>query len=106
MAGITVLDNLCERFYRTGQRCLADRDYRGAITEFTKVLNGLPHHRGAHYLLAKRLLRFGRVEEAIATLQKMRRLFPADPRVALALGRLLMKTDRKAEGIEALERAL
>lgn len=59
MAGITVLENLCERFYRTGQRCLADRDYRGAITEFTKVLNGLPHHRGAHYLLAESLLRFG-----------------------------------------------
>jgi tetratricopeptide (TPR) repeat protein len=106
MINTRVSDSLWERFYWRGQRYMADRDYQGAVAEFKKVLGGLPHHRGAHYLLAESLLWMGRVQEAIAVLKKMRGIFPADPRAALALGRLLLKTGRKAEGIEALEQAL
>ncbi len=106
MVNIRVTDSLWERFYWRGQRYLGDRDYQGAAAEFKKVLGGLPHHRGAHYRLAEGLLWMGRAQEAIEVLKEMQRVFPADPRAALALGRLLLKTGRKAEGIEALEQAL
>lgn len=106
MINTRVSDSLWERFYCRGQRYMADRNYQGAAAEFKKVLGGLPHHRGAHYLLVESLLRMGRVQEAIEVLKEMQRVFPANPRAALALGRLLLKTGRKAEGIEALEQAL
>src|SRR5579864_5808987 len=85
---------------------LHDWDWVGLEQDFKRALELNPGHAIAHYWYAEYLTAMGRGEEAVATVQRIRRMDPLNSLFNASLGMILYLTRRFDEAVEQLSHAL
>jgi TolB-like protein/Flp pilus assembly protein TadD len=83
-----------------------ERDYAGALAEFTAAQKKLPNDAGITAAIAYIDRRLGRWDDAIATLQRATAQDPQSAEIVLSLGETLNFTRRYPEAERALRRGL
>jgi len=77
-----------------------------AVAEARLAVADNPEHAGSHFLLGSALLRLGRIDEALPSLEQAYGLAPDEASYALALAAARLKSDRSATAIEPLAAVL
>lgn len=77
-------------------------DLAAAEAEFRAITEARPEWAGGHLMLGQTLLRDGRTEEALASLERAYELAPGDPQTSLVLGQTYVQLERFADAAEVL----
>jgi tetratricopeptide (TPR) repeat protein len=80
--------------WKSGVTAFKTGDLATAEAEFRALTQAQPEWAGGHLMLGQTLLRAGRAEEALPSLEQARELAPDDPQTALALGQAHVNLER------------
>jgi TolB-like protein/Flp pilus assembly protein TadD len=83
-----------------------DWDYAGAEREFQRALELNPHYATAHHWYGILLLTMGRLDEAMAAIERARELDPLSPRIKANVGLFLYLTRHYDEAIKELSKTV
>ncbi len=94
-----------DAWYLLGEAARLTRRFGDAVEEFDHVIDARPDHLAARIGRAAALIELGRLDDALADVQAVRRVIPRDPRAAFLNALILMRQNDVKGANEVLREA-